>query len=473
MVLNKKKIFLIIALGFLLSIFQIYNNLNKYDKNLVDPNGTAYHQMIKADPYNYLNHGSEIKKQLKEGKNFFETGKEHFSKYLPARIAALYYYITNNELHDSTNKNKINLNIHFGYLFFQSLFYFLSLVLLFYSLNKTYSNEICFYLILFLSFEPTINQYHASFWSESYLFTLIIVLTSLILKSNFKITTFLLIGIFLGLVTLQKEYAIFYIIAVITYFILFNREKIYKSIFFICCGFTIILTILGYNNYKRSGSFYILTATSKLSLLTHLVRPVINNKDNLSGSEFYENYEGDAAKKWLEENSISYSEKILDNNEIKGPNEYRSAITNEKDKTRYDEYFFKRTLNYLYNYPIEFGIHILKKSIHFTLLNPFHIYSDNNFISGEVYYYSEVHDKLIKYRVLYTLFIYLICLIGLITLVREKNYKLLFFISSSILFFFLPISWIGNTRNFVPCLIFISFLFSFGLNEIFKMFKSR
>ena len=42
-----------------------------------------------------------------------------------------------------------------------------------------------------------------------------------------------------------------------------------------------------FNNYKRSGSFYILTATTKLSLLTHLVRPVINNKDNLVGNEFY------------------------------------------------------------------------------------------------------------------------------------------------------------------------------------------
>ena len=56
--------------------------------------------------------------QLKDGKNFFETGNEHFTKYLPARIAALYYYITDNELYSSSDKNEINLGIHFNYLFF-------------------------------------------------------------------------------------------------------------------------------------------------------------------------------------------------------------------------------------------------------------------------------------------------------------------------------------------------------------------
>lgn len=473
MILSKKKIFVIIALGFLLSVFQIFNHLDKYDKNLIGPNGKSYHQMIKADPERYLSHGSEIKKQLKSGKNFFETGKEHFTKYLPARIAAIYYFITDNELYNSSNKNKINLNIHFGYLFFQSLLYFLSLIIFYYSLNKSYDNKICFYLILFLSFEPTINQYHASFWSESYLFTIMIVLTSLILNSNLKASSFFLIGIFLGLLALQKEYAIFYIVAVIIYLILFIKEKVLKKILFIFCGFIMILSVLGFNNLKRSGSFYILSSTTKLSLLTHLVRPVISNKDNLIGREFYENYEGAAAKKWLDENSISYNQQILSNYISKGPNEYRLVIIDEKDKIKFDEYIFKRTINYFYDYPIEFILHILKKSIHFTLLNPFHIYSDNNFISGEVYYYSDLHDNLVKYRILYTLLIYSICFIGLIRIIREKNYKLLFFILSSILFFFLPASWIGNTRNFVPCLIFISFLFSFGLNEIFNRLKLR
>mgnify|MGYP001383295793 CR=1 FL=1 len=50
---------------------------------------------------------------------------------------------------------------------------------------------------------------------------------------------------------------------------------------------------------------------------------------------------------------------------------------------------------------------VLKKSIHVTLLNPFHIYSDHNFISGETYYITETHDKLVPVRIIYTLIIYI------------------------------------------------------------------
>ena len=471
MTLNSKKIFLLILLGFLISVFQINNNLNKYDKNIINVDGKYYHQMIKADARRYMSHGNEIKDQLNNGISFFETGREHFTKYLPPRIAALYYYITNNDLYSSPDKNKINLDIHFGYLFFQSLFYFLSLVLLYFSVNKTFNNRVCFCLILFLCFDPTINQYHSSFWSESYLFSIIIILTSLIIKSDRGKNLFFLIGIFLGLLTLQKEYAIFYIMPVTLYFMFFYKEKKIKNILLIFCGFTIILSIMGYNNYKRSGSFYILTATTKLSLLTHLVKPVISNKDNLKHGEFMNDYEGLAAKKWIEDNSIDYSLKKIEDDSRRGPVQYRDAIINEKNVVKFDDYILKRTFKYFYDYPVDFGLHIIKKSIHIMLLNPFHIYSDNRFISGEVYYVSEQHDKLVKYRILYTLIIYIISLVGLISILRKKNYKLLFFILSSILFFFLPISWIGNTRNFVPCLIFISFLFSFGLNQILELKK--
>ena len=75
MLINKKKILLIIFLGFLLSVFQIYNHLNKYDKNLINSNGQNYHQMIKADPLRYMSHGSEIKEQLKTEKIFLRLAK--------------------------------------------------------------------------------------------------------------------------------------------------------------------------------------------------------------------------------------------------------------------------------------------------------------------------------------------------------------------------------------------------------------
>ena len=62
--------------------------------------------MIKYDSYRYLSHGAEIKRDLERNKNFFETGREHFSKYLPPRLAAAYYYFFDIDLFNNFEKKK-------------------------------------------------------------------------------------------------------------------------------------------------------------------------------------------------------------------------------------------------------------------------------------------------------------------------------------------------------------------------------
>ena len=88
---SKKITLILILFSFLLSVFVSKYNLDTHDLN-VSVDGRTYHKMIKTDPYRYLSHGFEIKNQLKNGYNFFETGRENYTKYLPPRIAALYYY---------------------------------------------------------------------------------------------------------------------------------------------------------------------------------------------------------------------------------------------------------------------------------------------------------------------------------------------------------------------------------------------
>ena len=105
------------------------------------------------------------------------------------------------------------------------------------------------------------------------------------------------------------------------------------------------------------------------------------------------------------------------------------------------------------------------------LLNPFHIYSDHKFFSGQEYYKSESHQNLILYRIIYSLVIYLICLIGLITLLKSKNKNILFFVFLSAIYFFAILSWHGNNRYFTPVLIYLSFLFGSGTNEIVNLIK--
>ena len=148
--------------------------------------------------------------------------------------------------------------------------------------------------------------------------------------------------------------------------------------------------------------------------------------------------------------------------------DYRNSIVYEEDKIKYDEFFASRTIDLLIENYSETIKYVIKKSLHTTLLNPFHIFSDHNFLSGEIYYLTETHSKLIPYRIVYTGIIYLICFIGFIEILKLKSYKLLIFLIISISYFYFLVSWHGNTRYFVPVLIYLSFFFGYGLNKCSK-----
>jgi len=469
--LKINKINIIIFLGFLISVLISINNLNKYDKNVTDENGNTYHQMIKYDAYRYLSHGDKIKDQLKEGLNFFETGKEHYTKYLPPRVMAIYYYLFDIDLYENSDKKKINTGIHLPYLIFQSLLYYFSVLLLYFSLSKIINNKISFFILVFLCFEPTILQYHSSFWSESIFFSLQIIIISLILKKKQSNLNFFLTGFFLALLSFQKEYSIFYIIPIIIYsYITANNFK-YKSFILMLVGFFLVQSFLVYNNYKRSGQFYIMTADSKVNLHIDLVRKVMQKKLKMSGNEF-DIIEGKASIKWINENSIQFNKEKLSNINSPGFMDYRDSIL-EKDKVKFDNFIRNRTADYFFEYPIDFLKFIIKSSVHITLLNPFHIYSDNNFISGEYYYTTDTHDKLVPYRIFYTVLIYIVCIYGLYASFRMKDYNILFYLVISIVYFYSLVSWHGNTRYFMPVVIYLSFFFGYGIDAILKLKKNK
>ena len=115
----------------------------------------------------------------------------------------------------------------------------------------------------------------------------------------------------------------------------------------------------------------------------------------------------------------------------------------------------------------------MNNSLHIILLNPFHIYSDHNFKGGEIYYTTDTHDKLVPARVIYSILIYAISLVGFFNLIKVEEYKLLIIIMLSMLYFYGMVSWHGNTRYFVPVLIYISFLFGYGCNNLLQFAKKK
>ena len=469
---NNLLTYFIILFSFILSIAVSNYNLKNYDK-IVSKSDIRYHQMIKTDALRYLGHGAEIKKQLDEGVSFFSTGRENYTKYLPPRLAALYYYVFDINLFNNFEERIVNIGIHHNYLYIQCFIYFLSILFLYFSIREKFDEKIIFFIIVFLCLEPTIFQYHGTFWSESVFFSIQIILLSLILSQRKNYYTFFLIGFVIGVLSLQKQLAIFYIVPCIIFFLFSLKEKKKSSFFLIFIGYMIIQMFIGYNNLSRSGKFYVMTSDTKLDLHRDLVVKVISKEMNLSMQEF-NIHEGKASKQWLEKENIEYDENYEMLFIRQGFMDYRYSIKNESDKVLFDNFIRKRTFNYIFDNILPFTRFIIKSSIHTVLLNPFHIYSDHNFESGEYYYTTKIHNKLVPVRILYTFIIYLICLIGLVEILRKKNFELLLILTLSIIYFYGLVNWHGNTRYFVPNLIYISFFFGFGTKKTLqKLFKKK
>ncbi|MDC1279886.1 hypothetical protein N8Z07_01080, partial [Pelagibacteraceae bacterium] len=464
---------IIIFLSFCISLIVSKYYLNNYDSYFIDKNGKEIsHKMIKSDTYRYLAHGAQISEDLKNGKNFFLTGREHFTKYLPPRIAAAYYYFFDKDLFNNFEEKRINTGVHFPYLVLQCLTYYLSLLFLYIVISKKIKRNICLPIVIFLALEPTIFQYHGTFWSESIFFSLQIILFALILRNKFTFYDFFMIGIALSLLSLQRQTAYFFIIPLTFYFLINLKKNEYHKLLFMLFGFMLVQSFVGYNNLVREGKFYILTGDSKSAVYYNIAEPIIKKSKNLTTKEFRIK-EVQIATNWLQKNSIAFDEKKLDDilNKNSPFSIVKKSIINPSDKVLYDNFYAKRTVDILLdNFWISFKL-IFKNSLHSILLNPFHIYSDHNFKSAEYYYFTTTHDKLVPPRIIYSILLYFICLVGFFTLIKEKKYQLLSIIMLSILYNLGMVSWHGNTRYVVPILIYMSFLFGYGCNNLLSIKK--
>ena len=177
--------------------------------------------------------------------------------------------------------------------------------------------------------------------------------------------------------------------------------------------------------------------------------------------------------KWIDNNNIEIKIPKEKLNKKYSYWEYRHAIVKEKDKELFDKEIPKRTVYYLAKYPMDFLQFISKSAIHTLLLNPLHIYSDNKYESGEFYYTTEEHKNLTNVRIAYAFIIYFICLIGLFNFFKTKNYKLLSMYLISIIYFYSLVSWHGNTRYFMPNLIYLSLFFGYGVPLIKNFIWTR
>ena len=457
----------LIFLCFCLSIISSKHNLSNYDQNKFY-NNEVYHEMIKSDPHRHLKHGAEIKKDLKEGVNYFKTGRHLFSEYLPARIAAAYYYFFDYDLFNNWTEQKINLGIHSYYLFIQCAIYYFSLLFLYLAISKKIPKKICFFITIFLGLEPTIFQYHGTFWSESIFFSLQLLVLALVLREKTTSLNFFWIGLFLALLAIQRSPAIFYIIPIIIYFLIVLKKEIYPKILFVLLGYSLISLFTGYHNYVRAGVFYIIPNEVRGNIYLYLIPSIISEEKKIN--------EDRLVLEWVKKNQININAELVNLDHTRSiPNMLCEGLSIEKEEDRIKvcNYIRSRTKKLILDNPVSTLKHVIYKSLHFSVLNPFHIYSDHRFVTGEMYLKSSTHKYFIPFRIIYTFVIFFISLLGFIKLLRSKNKEHLILITLSLFYFFSVLSWHGNTRYFVPLLIYLSFFFGYGSTLIIDFLNKK
>ena len=429
--------------------------VNKYDKYEISSDYKNNHTMIKGDAYKYWNEAQEIKKQNKNEVPFYKLGLSYYQSFLPPKLISAFYIVISEDLflneYTDDNRLKVKSNNKKNYFFnLQIITFFISLLILLRSLKKNYF-EISIICIFFLIIEPTINQFHYAFFTESFFFSLtMLLMAQIIINSNRKINAFL-IGITIGVMYLQRSVAILYFVPVLFFFIL--EKKSFKFYFSYLLGLSLIISFIGFHNYQRAGLIYFTPFQSKQDLFIYLI-PNVAKEKNTKQSE-------------LEVNEIKNKMLIFKKNN-------NLDLKSEKDLITYGTYLRKLSVIYIINNPIPTIKVMIKKSLHALILNPFEIHSFYKYEYKSAnpqfrYYKSEAHKKNLKIRIFYSAIFYLVCLIGLYAMsTKKKNINFLIYLVLSILYFTSIAGWVGNPRYLTPNIIFLSIFFAFGFLELKK-----
>jgi len=459
---SKSSIYLTIIVAFLASAILSSHYILKYDRLKASTDAYRNNAMIKVAIGNHWAEADRLLKDIKSGKSYFASGTEYYDEFLPPRLLALYYYITGHEIYDSKMNYKSN-NGKLPYLIIKTLLYYLALFYLCKKIFTIFPLKNCFFIILFLSVEPSIFQYHSSFWNESLFFVFEILLLSLLLDQSRNILKNIFIGFILGIMfTISQEIFLYIVPLLLYYFILFKKKSI-KPVLGLVIGYLIIFIIIGFHNYKRIGMAYFMPNGSKTALYIYLAPQVLAKKNNSSVEQARKKMK-EQTKMWIEKNNIDVTQKTT---------HFTSVISEStEDKKKYHNYLQKKALKIIVVNPFASIQYVFKQSLHTLVLNPVYIKYLYQFEGrGGKYLKSEIHKKWIPIRIIYSVIIYLIIFGGMIYSLKHMKKEIIFLLIISVAYVIMSLGWMGIPRYFIPALIFLSIFFGNGMAAILNSNK--
>ena len=435
---RKNKLLLIFLItSLIISSINLAVQKKFFGKILLNDDGSTYHGFLRYPPEQRIwQEAYEFKNEIGFG---IVKDKEFAYHFLPAinlgvigKLFDLKFFTSNNQV-DLTGINY--------FLIIQIIFYYFSVTLFYIKLLKVnLDKNIVNICIFFLLFEPTINQYNTTIFGETILFSLLLIIFSILIELPKKNFGYFFFGLLLGLCYLQRSVAMLIIFAPIIVIYFNSTDKFIVKIFYLSTAYILIFLLLGFMNYNRSGIFYFLPKSTKIDLYSYLIPKVMGSKENINREN---------ASEILKEKK----EIFIETNNLN--------MENERDRFKLYSWQKSEAVNYLINNKVTALKIIVKASVHSMLLNPTEILF--NRIEGKDYYESTLHQKTIKYRIFYSFIIYILIILGFIQSIRQKIIlpHIIFLVG---LCFFAISSWSGYTRYFVPTFLSLCLYFSIGVN---------
>ena len=470
------KIILLYLFSFSLSLIFSTASIKYFDKNIIIE-GKPKHMMISSDVAAYNYDAAKLIENLNRNQEII-FDREYFRSFLPQIIIAIYYKIvdekittnTSEEIHKSNDRKNITFNSKngkLGFFIIQTLFYFFSIFLFYKTLSKYFSKKYLIIVFGILCLEPTINQYHSSFLTESIYISFTLILFSLVLKKNKSLITFILIGLLLGLMYAQRSISIGLFVPIVIFLIFSEKKNFIKYFFTVISCMLIVYSVIGFANYKRSGVFYLTSYQSKTGFFQYMGPYLLHKQENINKSEANTIIKN-LKEKWIVENKL--------NLEI------------EADRLKFYQLQKNYSILLIKNNFLSFAKYHVWKTLQTMIIDPFMVFKSYYFDKGKknedglrYWQYDGFYKKLFNLAIFYSLFVYLISFIGLLKIIQDflkKKIKIeqlkIYILFIFIIIYFLSVSgWIGNPRYFAPCIAFLSFFPARGVLEINKFFRKK
>ena len=446
-----------ILLSFSWSIF----NLNNFDKTKINHLGNWYNQLLNYDLKANWVAADKFKIKLDKNEGFFYSLPAYEKYFLPTVMVGYYYHLIDKdifEIKDNGQKVIKVKNYKFNLLIFQIIFFYLSVLLFAQQLKKKINKNLYRLIVILLCLEPSILQWHSSLWTESIFLSMMLILFSLILRKSDNILINLFTGIVVGIMYTQRAVSFLYIIPILIYYLIIYQKKILPYIFLLI-GYLFIILSIGYNNYKKTDHFHILSKVHQYYSYSHyFAHEIYADRKNISKEEA-KKILFEKEKKWMTENNININ-KFDDL--IKGI-DYRNKI------------FVKE----LIENPIFLIEKFTKRIILMCIIHPIwtheHYFVDKHHPQAKNDPKEYYHKNILK-DIIYSIFIYIFTFIGIFKFSKKFFSKtrlddfdnfLIFNIFS--IFYFIGVAGLwGNPKYFAPCMISVIFFFSIGFEKVKK-----